>query len=179
MCHMSCEITQPSFKRQDAVPTSNSQTCQSSSTRRSKPNSSKQLGNVKKVSSLLTACRHSPASHMHTSHSQPSDVLQFECLHNISSALIVGYTQSFAAVCQWKYREGHQGQGQQVLPSNACMSCVSCCTRASASCASIPSLARACTSALPSATPVYHTEQACLHTRAHVKHCRWSFTPLI
>ena len=43
--------------------TSSSQTCQQSSTIRSNPNSSKQLGRVKKVSSPLTASRHSPTCH--------------------------------------------------------------------------------------------------------------------
>ena len=43
--------------------TSSSQTCQQSSTIRSNPKSSKQLGRVKNVNSPLTASMHSPACH--------------------------------------------------------------------------------------------------------------------
>lgn len=48
-------------RSQHEEPTSSSQTCQFSSSIRSKPNSSQQLGKVKNVSSLLTASKVSPA----------------------------------------------------------------------------------------------------------------------
>ena len=62
--------------------TSSSHMRQSSSRRRSKPNSSKQLGNVKKVSSPLTASRHSPAGSTKRQTTQSIDSLQVAILQS-------------------------------------------------------------------------------------------------